>query len=117
MGRAGRDCGQFHPDGVLSCTTELLSQHSPLASHTRMDTAQKSPPKSLSVACYVVGPMSESAFLRRKVARTNNVLPLRCLVNGRDGLFSAITKVGIAPMRPQTRNTICWLRVKWSADR
>jgi hypothetical protein len=69
MGRAGRDCGQFHPDGVLSCTTELLSQHSPLASHTRMDAAQNSPPKSPSVACYVVGPMSESAFLRRKVAK------------------------------------------------
>jgi len=38
MGRTRRDRGQRNPDGVLSCATEQLSQHSPLALRTRMDT-------------------------------------------------------------------------------
>jgi hypothetical protein len=37
MGRAGRDCRQHHPDGVLSCATEHLSRYSQLASRSRMD--------------------------------------------------------------------------------
>jgi len=37
LGRAGRDCGQFHPDGVLSCATEHLSRYRRIASRTRMD--------------------------------------------------------------------------------
>ena len=66
MGRAGGHCRQHHPDGV-SCATEHLSRYSQLA-RTREWTAQKSSPKTISVACYVDGPISESAFLRRKVA-------------------------------------------------
>jgi hypothetical protein len=58
MGGAGRDCGQLYPDGVLSCTTEHLSWDSPLASRTRMETP-KSPPKTLSVVCYVTGHIFE----------------------------------------------------------
>jgi hypothetical protein len=67
MGRAGRNCGQRYPDGVLSCATEHLSRHSPLASRTRMDTRKittKDPIRC--VLCRRA--MSESAFLRRKAA-------------------------------------------------
>src|SRR6266851_4371188 len=64
MGRAGRDCRQRHPDGVLSCATEHLSRHSLLPSWT----PAKSLRKTISVACYFTGPISETVFLRRKVA-------------------------------------------------
>src|SRR6266851_3396018 len=63
MGRAGRDCRQRHPDGVLSCATEHLSRHSLLPSWT----PAKSLRKTISVACYFTGPISETVFLRRKV--------------------------------------------------
>src|SRR5712692_5139191 len=70
MGRAGRDCRQRHPDGVLSCATEHLSRHSLLPSWT----PAKSLRKTISVACYFTGPISETVFLRRKVAKVPALL-------------------------------------------
>jgi hypothetical protein len=65
MGGSRRDCGQRHPDGVLSCATKHLSRDSALGSRT----STNSPPKALSVACYRTGHILENAFLRQKVAR------------------------------------------------
>src|SRR3984957_20455755 len=75
MGRTRRDRGQRNPDGVLSCATEQLSQHVPLALRTRMDTRKvTTEDRPHCVFCH--RPMSEPSFLRRKVARGVR----RCLI-------------------------------------
>ena len=66
MGGAGRDCGQFHPDGVLSCATEHLSRHSPLASRARMDT------RKITTEDHIRCVLCHRAYVRKRIFATKS---------------------------------------------
>jgi hypothetical protein len=66
MGGPGRDCGQRHPDGVLSCTTEHLSRYRPLASHTRMDR-----PK-IATEDHIRCVLCRRAYVRKRIFATES---------------------------------------------
>jgi hypothetical protein len=66
MGRAGRNCPQRHPDGVLSCATEHLSRHSPLPSFTRMDASK------ITAQDHIGCVLLHRAYVRKRIFATES---------------------------------------------
>src|SRR5207302_4100017 len=66
MGRAGRDCRQRYPDGVLSCATEHLSRPSPLPSFTRMDA------RKITAEDHIGCVLLHQAYVRKRIFATES---------------------------------------------